>query len=298
MAVVVAVILMLGVLSLDARAPEQRTIHTARDPSSATTRVDGVGTPRLTCTDQIYPYRDLTLPYASQGRDAGTAPGNVSMIESLRHAAVIVLIAFGPMSATAADAAGSASAEATIDRTELAWSDGVPNERARAELWDVSVTEWRRYRQLMAGIRGSISPANLSPIEVLGIHARDAAERRRYAEQWAVMMREDAERILAFQHAYDQANHRLYPDEPLIDRTRLPERVEDEEALRATDRVLLFARPTAHAVTPSSSGSWHELIRSPASTSISQAWPPVTSRPFGTGRQRGAFSRRGSGRAG
>ena len=147
------------------------------------------------------------------------------------------------MSATAVNAAGSASAEATTDRTELAWSDGVPNERARATLWDVSVTEWRRYRQLMAGIRGSISPANLSPIEVLGIHARDAAERRRYAEQWAVMMREDAERILAFQHAYDQANHRLYPDEPLIDRTRLPERVEDEDALRATDRVLLFARP-------------------------------------------------------
>ena len=165
------------------------------------------------------------------------------MIESLRHAAVIVLMALGSMSATVADAAGSASAEATIDRTELAWSDGVPNERARAALWDVSVTEWRRYRQLMAGIRGSISPATLSPIEVLGIHARDAAERRRYAEQWAVMMREDAERILAFQHAYDQANHMLYPDEPLIDRTRLPERVEDEEALQATDRVLLFARP-------------------------------------------------------
>ena len=165
------------------------------------------------------------------------------MIESLRHAAVIVLIAFGPMSATAANAAGSASAGATLDRTELAWGDVVPNERARAELWDVSVTEWRRYRQLMAGIRGSISPANLSPIEVLGIHARDDAERRRYAEQWAVMMREDAKRILAFQHAYDQANQVLYPDEPLIDPVRLPGRVEDEEALRATDRVLLFARP-------------------------------------------------------
>ena len=72
---VVVVILMLGVLSLDARAPEQRTVHTARDLSPATTRVDGVATPKLTCTDQIYPYRDLTLPYVSQGRDAGTAAG-------------------------------------------------------------------------------------------------------------------------------------------------------------------------------------------------------------------------------
>ena len=165
------------------------------------------------------------------------------MIEPLRHAATIAFIVLGSMSVTAVNAAGSASAEATTDRTALAWSDVVPNERARAERWGVSVTEWRRYRELMAGIRGSISPANLSPIEVLGIHARDDAERRRYAEQWAVMMREDTERILAFQHAYDQANQVLYPDEPLIDRTRLPIRVEDEEALRTTDRVLLFARP-------------------------------------------------------
>ena len=107
----------------------------------------------------------------------------------------------------------------------------------------MSVTEWRRYRELMAGIRGSISPANLSPIEVLGIHARDEAERRRYAEQWAVMMREDTERILAFQHAYDNAGRRLYPGEQLIELSQLPNRAPDDQALRATDRVLLFARP-------------------------------------------------------
>ena len=75
MAVVVAVILMLGVLSLGGGAPAQRTIHTAHDPWPATTRVDVVATPRLTCTDQICHHRDLMLPYASQGRDAGTATG-------------------------------------------------------------------------------------------------------------------------------------------------------------------------------------------------------------------------------
>ena len=69
----------------------------------------------------------------------------------------------------------------------------------------------------MQGVRGSISPATLSPIEVLGIHARDAQERQKYAEQWARMMREDAERILAFQHAYDAAQHRLFPQSQLID---------------------------------------------------------------------------------
>ena len=81
----------------------------------------------------------------------------------------------------------------------------------RARGWSLNETEWRRYQSLMQGIRGSVSSPNLSPIEVLGIHARDAAERREYAERWAAVMHEDAERILAFQRAYDEATQRLYP---------------------------------------------------------------------------------------
>ena len=69
--------------------------------------------------------------------------------------------------------------------------------------------EWQRYRQLMQGIRGSISPETISPIEVLGIHARDEAERQRYADAWASAMHEDVDRILAFQRAYDEAGKRL-----------------------------------------------------------------------------------------
>ncbi len=45
------------------------------------------------------------------------------------------------------------------------------SERARAHTWNLSEMEWQRYRQLMQGIRGSISPETISPIEVLGIHA-------------------------------------------------------------------------------------------------------------------------------
>ena len=75
----------------------------------------------------------------------------------------------------------------------------------------------------MEGIRGSISPSTISPIEVLGIHAEDAVERDRYAETWARMMREDVARILAFQHAYDEAGRRLFPGEQLIDPNRLPQ---------------------------------------------------------------------------
>ena len=116
-------------------------------------------------------------------------------------------------------------------------------EKTRAAAWDLSDTEWRRYRRLMEGVRGSISPATLSPIEVLGIHARDDGERRRYAERWARMMRDDAERILAFQHAYDQAWRRLFPAEPLIDPAQRPRAEAADAALQPNDRVLFFTRP-------------------------------------------------------
>ena len=120
-------------------------------------------------------------------------------------------------------------------------------ERARSHLWNLSETEWSRYQTLMQGIRGSISPPMISPIEVLGIHARDDAERTHYAELWARAMHEDAERILAFQRAYDMAANRLYSNEPLIDVTRLPEKTADTTPFQSGDRLLFFTRPECPA---------------------------------------------------
>lgn len=117
-----------------------------------------------------------------------------------------------------------------------------PTERTQARAWDLSATQWRRYKELMQGVRGSISPATISPIEVLGIHARNDQERRRYAERWAHLMREDVGRILAFQHAYDEAGKRLYPNEPVIDPERLPGGSAKSELLQPGDRVLFFIR--------------------------------------------------------
>ena len=113
-------------------------------------------------------------------------------------------------------------------------------ERTRADTWQLSETEWHRYQSLMLGIRGSVSHANLSPIEVLGIHARDNAERRRYAERWAGAMREDAERVLAFQRAYDAAAEHLFSGQPLIDAGKLKTLPRTTSALRSGDRLLFF----------------------------------------------------------
>lgn len=124
------------------------------------------------------------------------------------------------------------------DTTPLTATD-----RARANAWGLSEHEWRRYKTLMRGIRGSISPPTISPIEVLGIHARDDVERRKYAERWARAMREDVDRILLFQRAYDAAGKRLFPNEQLIDVARLPPKTPAKNTFRPADRLLFFARP-------------------------------------------------------
>lgn len=83
-------------------------------------------------------------------------------------------------------------------------------DRARASQWHLSLKEWRRYKFLMRGIRGSLSP-HISPIEALGIAARTDAKRTHYARLWARMMAQDTAQVLAFQRAYDVAWRTLYP---------------------------------------------------------------------------------------
>jgi integrating conjugative element protein (TIGR03759 family) len=132
---------------------------------------------------------------------------------------------------------GTPHQETTI--TETRQTQLSASEIAQAKVWSLNEAEWRRYRSLMQGIRGSVSPATLSPIEVLGIHARDAAERRQYAERWAIAMHEDAERILKFQRAYDVAFERLYPGQMLIDMAALNGGDPRATKVLATDRILL-----------------------------------------------------------
>ena len=163
------------------------------------------------------------------------------MTDGLRCALAVLLLAWiAP--AAGQEASGIRTQDSLEASTALAGSLLTASERARSASWGLTQVEWRRYRQLMQGIRASVSPATISPVEVLGIHARDAAERRRYAERWAQAMHEDVERILAFQRAYDEAVRRLYPNEPLIDVLRLPGPGRQGATLGPQDRVLFFTR--------------------------------------------------------
>ena len=129
---------------------------------------------------------------------------------------------------------------ATETETHSATTPLSATERRRAAVWELDEVEWQRYDTLLEGIRGSVSPASLSPLEVLGIHARDDAERRHYAERWARAMRDDAERILAFQRAYDAAFQRLFGEPTFIDVERLAGRPAHASNLQSDDRLLFF----------------------------------------------------------
>ncbi|MDP1165713.1 integrating conjugative element protein, partial [Klebsiella pneumoniae] len=55
-------------------------------------------------------------------------------------------------------------------------------DRILARIWGLTDDEMQRAQLLLRGPRAAFSVANLTPIEALGIHARNAAERKRYAE--------------------------------------------------------------------------------------------------------------------
>ena len=106
--------------------------------------------------------------------------------------------------------------------------------------WGLNNKEWSRYQTLLKGIRGSLSPTTLSPLEVLGVHARNDKERMKYARKWATMMRDDVAKTLAFQRAYDTAWQELNPSGQIVDLADRQKRSEDR--IRTGDRLLLFLR--------------------------------------------------------
>lgn len=90
------------------------------------------------------------------------------------------------------------------------------------QMWGLDQQEMVRARILRHGPRGAFSVENMSPLEMLGIHARHEGERRRYAEAFARALHEDVERSLAWEREVRAAMLRLYGKQPLVDFSRLP----------------------------------------------------------------------------
>jgi integrating conjugative element protein (TIGR03759 family) len=131
------------------------------------------------------------------------------------------LIAIG----LAVTGAPAALADTPVRQTEQRPIAQVESRYARDELaqaWGLTAQEAERYEFLMRGPRGAFSVPNISPIEVLGIHAETPTERRQYAERLVRLLYEDTERVLAFERATQAAWQRL--GRPMFDPARLQTR--------------------------------------------------------------------------
>ena len=166
------------------------------------------------------------------------------MKNSFCRSCLAVLLASAAMPSGAVDTAQTAANPSRdADSASATHGESASLGQFSREQWNLSEAEWTRYQTLMRGMRGSVSPATLSPVEVLGIHAQTEAERKDYARRWAKLMHEDAARILAFQAAYNEASRELDPDGNIIDIAKLPGVAPPNtpvEWVQPGDRVLLF----------------------------------------------------------
>lgn len=109
----------------------------------------------------------------------------------------------------AADSASSEPRNTDVLRTSASSTYAEDSRRLALRQWSVTPEEYDRYEVLMSGIRGSFSNPNISPLEVLGIHARTPQERRKYADRLVRVLYEDTERVLAFEREVQAAWKRL-----------------------------------------------------------------------------------------
>ena len=110
----------------------------------------------------------------------------------------------------------AAADEINESDTALRQSQSKDSDEKLANLWDLSIDEYREYQLIMEGPRGNWTP-NLDPITVLGINAKSLAERNEYAEKLAKLERARVTRELAFEMAYQQAQQKLFGHIPLYE---------------------------------------------------------------------------------
>ena len=125
----------------------------------------------------------------------------------------------------------------------------VASQTELAREWGLTPQEWTRYQTLMAGPRGIYSPG-LDPLTALGIEAKSAEERRRYAELQVQAERQRIDKELAYQRAYDQAFARLYPNEKVIQISSGPTSPAGSgttTALKGTGRLAVFVQDSCTA---------------------------------------------------
>lgn len=96
------------------------------------------------------------------------------------------------------------------------------SDQATAQMWGLNADEMQRAKVLLQGPRAAFSVPNLSPLEALGIHARNEAERNKYAEMMAKIVQSDVQRSILWNNAFQQAQLRLFGVQTIVDYSGLP----------------------------------------------------------------------------
>jgi len=86
-----------------------------------------------------------------------------------------------------------------------------------ANRWRITTEEYQQYLEAIKGPRGRLSDPGITPIEVLGIEAKNSAERERFARLWVDMIRHDTAKTLAYTRSVHDAWLAIAPDRKLID---------------------------------------------------------------------------------
>lgn len=162
------------------------------------------------------------------------------VFQKLHHFWLLLMLSLASIYITSSVQAQPAVVSTTLSDRAAEDLGGIDTTVSHHDLWDLSQEEWERVELLQNGLRRYVSDVQISPLEVLGIHARSIEERERYARRWAQLMLTDAERILKFQRAYDEAMQSLINNQPVIDISQLPARQSVLPVLMKSDRIALF----------------------------------------------------------
>lgn len=111
-------------------------------------------------------------------------------------------------------------------------------DKSLARQWQLTDTDWLKYKTIMKGPRGVWSPG-LDPITALGVSETDLVERKRYAELWIKVETKRAELEIAFEVERQIAAKRINGDQLAVNNQQW---VQEWEAKRitVTKQVALF----------------------------------------------------------
>jgi integrating conjugative element protein (TIGR03759 family) len=112
-------------------------------------------------------------------------------------------------------------------------------DRTLSKQWQLTETDWLKYKMIMKGPRGTWSPG-LDPLTALGVSETDISERKRYAEIWMRVETRRAELEIAFEIERQIAAKKLHGNQQLIKNKQWIEKWEEDQ-IEIHKTVFLFA---------------------------------------------------------